>query len=312
MAVVADFVDVTGANALLRGDQIFVRWSRGAKEIRLKLNHARTVEEQAFVQTSGDVDRDQRPRIMDRVPFALKKAEIFFSQLANGHWFILTDRAKPVANWNVLTNMEGSKALFVIGAIGVGLAGIAMTQTKRSGVLDLVTGYQKWTKANPKPVRLMTSYDLLCRGISQTELTKERGKSPHFGRQITVYVNSIGEKTMKSGGTFPVGSVIVKEKRNAGGNIEAETGAIVLSTVMVKREKGYNSACGDWEFAAINADATKTDGVGKLESCMKCHKEEAKKDFVFKTYIGAISGQTMSGAKNVNIFSPRLGGSGGR
>ena len=89
MAVVADLVDVASAHALLSGDQSLVGWRRGSEEIGLELNHARAVEEQAFVQTSSDVDGDQRPRIMDSVPLALKKAEVFLSQLANGHLAIL-------------------------------------------------------------------------------------------------------------------------------------------------------------------------------------------------------------------------------
>ena len=89
MAVVSDFVDVAGSDALLSGDQTPVGGCRGAEEIRFELNHARTVEKQALVQTSGDVNGDQRPRIVDRVGLALKEAEVFFSQFANGHRFIL-------------------------------------------------------------------------------------------------------------------------------------------------------------------------------------------------------------------------------
>jgi hypothetical protein len=190
-----------------------------------------------------------------------------------------------VIPYNHFMRSSGKVGLLVLCA-AIAFAGIASgTQQKGPTALDFVKGYKKWKKANPKPVRLMTSFDLLCRGISQKELSEQRGKTPHFDRHITVYVNTVGEKAMMKGGAFPVGSVIVKEKSNSAAPLEAWDGRVVLSTVMIKREAGYNPACGDWQFAAINADATKTDGDGKLESCMKCHKEQAKKDYVFRTYI---------------------------
>lgn len=169
---------------------------------------------------------------------------------------------------------------------GLAIAGVRVSLTKKAepDVLSLVKGYQKWTKANPKPVRLGTSLDMLCRGIMPDEMQNLRDKNPHFSRQITVYTNKIGEEAMAKGGTFPEGSVIVKEKSNSYAGV---TSGVVMSTVMIKREKGYNPACGDWEFAAINAATTKTNGVGKLENCMKCHAEKSKDDYVFRTYIGA-------------------------
>ena len=192
------------------------------------------------------------------------------------------------------------------GCASIAVAGAAGYWKKSEPTtLELVNGYRSWKKANPKPVRLMTSFDLLCRGISQQELDEQRGKTPHFDRHITVYVNKIGETAMMKGGAFPVGSVIVKEKSNSATPLETWDGRVVLSTVMVKREKGYNPTCGDWQFAAMNADATKTDGDGKLESCMKCHMELAKKDFVFRTYIGRMETWPASG------YQPKGWGKGG-
>ena len=179
-----------------------------------------------------------------------------------------------------------AKGILAIGAMGLAIAGFSLGRQKPTepDVLALVKGYQTWTKANPKPVRLGTSLDMLCRGIFPDEMKSLREKNPHFSRSITVYTNKIGEEAMRKGATFPVGSVIVKEKSDS---YAGETSGVVMSTVMIKREKGYNPACGDWEFAAINANATKTNGTGKMANCMKCHQDQAKQDFVFRTYIGA-------------------------
>ena len=173
------------------------------------------------------------------------------------------------------------KALFLGGAVGIAVISIAVRQDKPPTTLELVKDYANWTKANVVPIRLSTSLDMLCRGISNDERKGYQKTAIHFDRYMTVYVNPTGEKAMQKGGVFPVGSIIVKEKR------DSKTGPVVLSTVMIKREKGYNPACGDWQFAALNSDATKTDGDGKLDSCMKCHKDQSKKDFVYRTYVGA-------------------------
>jgi hypothetical protein len=173
------------------------------------------------------------------------------------------------------------KAALLTTCVATAVGGIAFTRKPEPmTTLDLVKDFHSWKKANPEPVRLFSSFDTLCRGISPQEIKAHESKDPHFQRVITVYVNKPGEKAMMNGGKFPIGSIVVKEKSNEVNK------KVVLSTVMIKREKGYNPTCGDWQFAALNADATKTDGDGKLESCMKCHQDQAKRDFVYRTYVG--------------------------
>ena len=76
---------------------------------------------------------------------------------------------------------------------------------------------------------------------------------------------------------FPVGSVVVKQKMRS-----ADSKSVELSTVMVKRESGYNPENGDWEYAVINAEVTKTESEGKIEHCQKCHAENKQNDYVFR------------------------------
>jgi len=191
------------------------------------------------------------------------------------------------------------KGAIILAALSIVVAGVALgSKPSPPTILEAVKGYSDWKKANASPVRLTTSFDLLCRGITPEEHQSHQKANPHFERFITVYVNKLGEQAMMKGGTFPVGSVVVKEKR------EKEKGPVVLSTVMIKREDGYNPTCGDWEFGALNADATKTDGEGKLESCMKCHAEQSKNDYTFKTYIGAKSWSSPSGYQPLKFGRP--------
>ena len=79
---------------------------------------------------------------------------------------------------------------------------------------------------------------------------------------------------------FPVGTVIVKEKLTT-----AESKDVELLTVMIKREKGYNSEVGDWEFLTFNGAGTETTARGKLENCQTCHLVEKSTDYVSRRYI---------------------------
>ncbi|MEI8281515.1 MAG: cytochrome P460 family protein [Armatimonadota bacterium] len=180
--------------------------------------------------------------------------------------------------------------ILATGSICLGVAGFAVRQKGPPTTLQLVSGYTEWTKANNVPVRLSSYLDGLCVALPQKEIDALHAANPHLDRFIQVYVNSAGEKAMMKNGTFPVGSVIVKEKH------DGEDGAILLSTVMIKREKGYNPKCGDWQFAAIDGFTTKITADGKLESCMSCHMQRSEQDFVFRSYIGMKKGELRGSA----------------
>jgi hypothetical protein len=106
--------------------------------------------------------------------------------------------------------------------------------------------------------------------------------SPHADKLITVYVNELGREAMLSElkPTFAVGSVIVKEKLS-----REKAGEPELLTVMIKRERGFNPAVGDWEFMATDGTGTKADARGRLESCQACHVLMKETDFVSRSYL---------------------------
>jgi hypothetical protein len=85
---------------------------------------------------------------------------------------------------------------------------------------------------------------------------------------------------------FPKGAVIIKrkfDKRKFDGSSQNRTP--ILSTVMIKREAGYNPQGGDWEFAVVSGDGKNVEAKGKLENCMGCHASRRETDFVFKSYL---------------------------
>lgn len=77
---------------------------------------------------------------------------------------------------------------------------------------------------------------------------------------------------------FPVGTVIVKEKLPSKNSSTPE-----LLTVMIKRETGYNSEHGDWQYLVFDSTGTNT-ASGKLDNCIKCHDSQKNQDFVYKNY----------------------------
>jgi Cytochrome P460 len=81
---------------------------------------------------------------------------------------------------------------------------------------------------------------------------------------------------------FPVGTIILKEKFPT-----MDAKAAELYTGMLKREKGYNPKAGDWEFFVLTGDRNAVTARGRIDSCMDCHQQYAKSDFVTKRYRSA-------------------------
>ena len=147
------------------------------------------------------------------------------------------------------------------------------------------------TRVTDKPLSMDLEAAKLCRLPDPTELPEA---NPHRGHYVHVYVTPGEEKKIRSGeGTYPVGTLIVKEKLPGPLDSEADSGKKnrassafqpELFTVMLKREAGYNKECGDWEFMVVSGDARQVLARGKLDSCVECHKSHAKTDFVTQLY----------------------------
>ena len=156
----------------------------------------------------------------------------------------------------------------------VAVAPIAEDFIERAGLKN----YRNWQKTNKNPVYYSIKFITSC---SDSLYSKTFDlPSEHQGRYITVYVNEVGKSAMMTENrlAFPVGSVIVKQKMKTQDPASTE-----LSTVMMKREPGYNPGNGDWEYAVIDAKGARTTSEGKLENCQKCHMNRSKYDFVFRT-----------------------------
>ena len=78
---------------------------------------------------------------------------------------------------------------------------------------------------------------------------------------------------------FPVGSIIVREKYFTLGS-PPET-----IIAMVKREKGFNDASGDWEFFVFNGRDMALTSRESVGSCATCHARAKDTDWTFRTYM---------------------------
>ncbi|MEW6303518.1 MAG: cytochrome P460 family protein [Verrucomicrobiota bacterium] len=137
------------------------------------------------------------------------------------------------------------------------------------------------------PFRMNDAVAFLCNApieeLRIAEKQKELNrplKNPHRDKFVHVFVSPDGAPAMQTNSiTFPRGSVVLKEKF---ADLKGER--TELFTGMVKREKGYNPECGDWEFFVLGADASKVIERGRLQRCMDCHVEYKASDFVTKNY----------------------------
>ncbi|HEY6188165.1 MAG TPA: cytochrome P460 family protein [Pyrinomonadaceae bacterium] len=146
-----------------------------------------------------------------------------------------------------------------------------------------IAGYKNWTKVNAVPQLMPERVAAACAMVvSPRGAVIDGPGNPHRDKFFTVYVNDVGRAAMlhEKNPKFPVGSIIVKEKLT-----DKEGPSPELLTVMIKREKDFNSASGDWEYMVLDGAGTKIEGRGQLQNCQACHLANQKSDYIFRTYL---------------------------
>jgi hypothetical protein len=143
-----------------------------------------------------------------------------------------------------------------------------------------IASYRSWTRVNAEPQLMPDQVSALC--AAPVPARADAPTNPHRHKYLTVYVNDTGRKAMleQKNPAFPQGSVIVKEKLS-----EKSSQTPELLTVMIKRDKGFNPANGDWEYMVVDGTGTNVSAQGKLENCQSCHSAKPGTDYVFRTYL---------------------------
>jgi hypothetical protein len=182
--------------------------------------------------------------------------------------------------FSILLLAAASFAVYV--AIRTRSVSARIVPTDRNPVNE-IAGYRNWTKVNPEPQLMELRTRLLCaRALSPTAIDVNGQTNPHHEKYITVYVNAVGRTAMmqQAKPNFPVGSVIVKEKLPDKTSQSPE-----ILTVMVKRESGFNSRSGDWEYMVLDGHGESVTERGKLETCQGCHLATPQSDYIFRSYL---------------------------
>lgn len=154
---------------------------------------------------------------------------------------------------------------------------VAQESASNESLVKLASNLTNLTRVTIKPVAMQPSVAGACAPAilpGHSTLVTNREAVIH------VYVTPAAEPAMKqSAVSFPLGTVILKQK------LATPTAKVPeLYTGMLKREKGYNPDCGDWEFFTLSGDAKSVTSRGRIESCMDCHKRYPSSDFVTKRY----------------------------
>src|SRR5262249_41838903 len=127
---------------------------------------------------------------------------------------------------------------------------------------DDLRDYSTWPAVTPKAILISKWIFQQCPSVPPVhqvpEVQKEwQRRGPHFRPAIKVYANPVGHEALQSDSTspMPVGSVVIKEKWWN----EDDPNPIGYAA-MIKRESGYDSDHGDWEYAFVE----RQDANGKL------------------------------------------------
>lgn len=157
------------------------------------------------------------------------------------------------------------RLLFVLPLLALAVPLLAQSPSENPAA-----NYRRGKALLERPVRMADEMDRRCGNLTAAEW-KEREQSPHAKKYAQVYINRVGQTVLsKVAPRFPVGTILTKEKFSN----PAGKGTPELLTVMVKREKGYNAACRDWEFLVVDGKGSRILERGKLERCQGCHAQE--------------------------------------
>ncbi len=143
----------------------------------------------------------------------------------------------------------------------------------------LVLRYRELKRVTEKPVIVNLELAQLCRGVFPEDIQKARKENgPHAYSSIHVYMNelvSVAFEQKKK--PYPVGAVLIKEKYLYAKGENGIGG-------MIKREPGYHTGHGDWEYFYVEGRGDIEQG--KIESCVQCHKQARQRDYVFGEWAG--------------------------
>jgi hypothetical protein len=178
------------------------------------------------------------------------------------------------------------RSLIFVGAMALVVCVCALAAQSAADLAGFLKGNRNaMSRVTAKPYRVVNPGLMMCAPPAFGAQQEVRQK-PHEDHWIHVFVTGGGTNAMATGkGVYPVGTVILKQKL-----LDAEGKVTEFYTGMRKREAGYNSDCGDWEFFTLDRTGEKVTAQGRIDSCMDCHVNYKWTDFVSRVYLAGRKG----------------------
>jgi hypothetical protein len=184
------------------------------------------------------------------------------------------------------TSATTAAVIFLAGATW-GWSQSSPSAAAQPSVSEVAVGFTNYQQITKSVIYVNSELALLCRGATKEQVEAARVKfGPHANTGILIYMNKLAADAFATNASgFPVGAVIVKEKKiqgyiDKGG--KRVHGADTGVGGMVKRPPGYDPQHGDWEYLYFE-DARKIES-GRIGSCVQCHSSAKDKDYVFGTW----------------------------
>jgi hypothetical protein len=167
-------------------------------------------------------------------------------------------------------------------AIAFGLlvgCGCPPEETPEERVERVISKAASFVRMTEEPVYTNPFLARLCIGVSQELFeTVEQSHGSHTHSAISITMNEAAAGAFRSGSSqYPEGAIILKHKdllslRDAERQSHGTGG-------MIKRETGYDTHNGDWEYFYVDEEKQIT--VGRLGNCIDCHANASDRDYVF-------------------------------
>jgi hypothetical protein len=167
----------------------------------------------------------------------------------------------------LLVGMFTASALLLAGA-----------DAPSSDIAEIVTSYQNLRRLTPEPVLTDPLLAIGCAAPTKKMLAQARkSNGPHMDAAINIYASDEAAEVLAGDRSraFPVGAVVVKEKRNVGYGTDGIGG-------MIKRAAGFDPKNGDWEYFYFSEESGLT--AGRLRNCIDCHRGAKATDYVFGSW----------------------------
>lgn len=149
-------------------------------------------------------------------------------------------------------------------------------QTDSDALEKVARDYATWPRMFDVPRNVSMQLMMLCRLVLEDE--QAYLDSEHAQYFVQVYVNPIGEKTMRAENArvFPEGTIIVKEKWQRDESFaQDETATKPAGLGIMRKEKT------GWQYAYVDELGTITRDQKQLEHCAACHEKNRARDAVF-------------------------------